>query len=497
MRRFQPPIRRQLRTKVERPPRKRSTRIKAPPVYVQYSADEWSLARAYYDLRLQPVARHTDSDRWLAIELIGPAILVGDHLCGDATRAFVEIRTRFLLATEGRYRRQCLAVAKRIADVQQGWSKQCGARFPFYGNRSPRDGVPPFAPTLFESLVVVDQARFDDQLRPIESPDAACALAVALVHPLGLPFHYECRIRTNWCLFRAGKGSRRALKVADQIAAVQEAWTARFVTPFHVVGRIHPYVYVPKFSTLLRAYGKRSEVLRAPAVTALYLACAEIAAAWDEYVDDPAGMTVRVFGARNLVCAVATVAALTRGALDRVTHLEEVGDLPSAVAKVLRQRIEAGQFHRLSDHFQRKLRQHLKLQQARPEGELPAPATVVHRKLCDRIDAGEPTSLSRRREGNRAATPINRMRTPLTLALVREVGEELGYARRRRRRLRHRGGRDKRVYALVARKLAKRFKSQPSTVLRMLIRPALDVRDPKRPTFAGPLFLLDHAPIGR
>jgi hypothetical protein len=228
---------------------------------------------------------------------------------------FCEIRTRFHVLADGRRRQQSFAVARRIRAVQRGWHRNHGFDPRGAGTTELNSaGVPAITPVDggVYGLVVVEQVLLDSGLQGLSTADTRQQpwMAVALVHPRGLPAWYECWIRIAGYLVPSVPRVRDRLTICRIIAAIQRQWSARFGARFYCYGTVNDYVCVdsrhisataktpetpkpaetpkpPETLVPIRAYGAKSRIVRQEDVGAHHAALDIIAHTWDAWAINP------------------------------------------------------------------------------------------------------------------------------------------------------------------------------------------------------------------
>jgi hypothetical protein len=422
---------------------------------------------------------------------------------------FCEIRTRFHLLAGGRLRQQSFAVARKVKAVQRGWHRDHGFDPRVAGiAESNLVGVPAITPMDGDvyGLVVVDQVLLDRGLRQLSTADTRQQtwMAVALVHPRGLPAWSECWIRIAGLLVPSVPRVRDRLTICRIITAIQRQWTARFGARFYCYGTVNDYVCVdsrhtpetaktpeipkpaetpkpPKTLVLIRAYGAKSRIVRQEDVGAHHAALDIIAHTWDAWAMKPQDAEARVFGVERLWNVVSRVAAtITRLLAVVAKEAQPPNGLLRSEEHLLCAAIQRSRISTLPAHLTKVLRPHLERQE---EDEFKPDAVGTVYGLIVRVLDKDALS---RFEGPHAPK--------LTHALVRQVGEEIRYIAApeplpRPDKLENVDWFvDTRLEPLIADILAEHY-HESVDLLRTLVRPAL------RGAFSGPLIESDEAGV--
>jgi hypothetical protein len=422
---------------------------------------------------------------------------------------FCEIHTRFLLLADGRLQQQSFAIARRVKAVQRGWHRDHGFDPRVAGTtESNLIGVPAITPVDggVHGLVVVDQVLLNNGLRRLSTADTPQQpwIAVALVHPRGLPAWYECWIRIAGLLVPSVPRVRDRLTICKSIAAIQRQWTVRFGARFYTYGTVDDYVCVdsrhtpetaktpeiakpaeapkpPKRLVLIRAYGAKSRIVRQEDVGAHHAALDIIAHTWDAWAMNPQDAEARAFGVERLWNVVSGVAAtITRLLAVVAKEAQPPNGLLRSEEHLLCAAIQRSRISTLPAHLTKVLRPHLERQEE--DESKPDAVGTVYALIVRVLDKDALT----RFEGPHAPK--------LTHVLVQRVGEQIRYIAApeplpRPDKLENVDWFvDTRLEQLIAAMLAERYR-ESADLLRTLVKPAL------RGAFSGPLVESDEAGV--
>jgi hypothetical protein len=438
------------------------------------------VAVAHFDRGLNQVSRY-EGDRWLRSSLRVPFRCLRGW--------YFEASTRFLLLAAGRYRSQSLEVARRLQDAQEPLIVAGSLHYALQFEAYEVTGVPPF--NSDDLTTVVDQVFFDAgaQVLPPDADLGRAAVAAALVHPNGLPAHYECRFRFRHLLALEGTDAAWSLAMCGAIARRQLEWEDRFDAHFFVFKRVRSYVVRRPDPDappgVLRAYGEHSRVARSAKVIELYDGLEVIAYAWDAYYLQPADAEALVFGANKLFACLADASRTITGLRNAVDERLRIGRrLSSREADRILRAIDVCEVDRLPKDLIRCLQQSPEWPRSPVEGVRPTSVMVVQGLIRQVMD---PEALRRvvrcceatpaGRHAGHEKRLIGQVRDALGYrADGADVGDEFGNRERdiSTGQPRPAGRYDLRLAPLIARKLAQRFRLKASIVLRFLVYPTFD-----------------------
>ncbi len=323
---------------------------------------------------------------------------------------------------------------------------------------------------------VLEEAWFDRALRRLtvdEVPDAV--FSVALVHRRGLSSHYACRVRTRiWLTDTPPPRVPAKPLLGIAIAQLQRDYEERFGAAFPVFGSVEEYVVVPDAKTgrgkVIRGYGRRSRVCRIEDVGSVYSALDVVAYGWDAHAIDPSQAETMAYATERLARGISNAAGSKLILLRVIDELEKVpNQLTEGEVASLRMLVDSSDVQHIPERLHRILRRS-------PRYPLPNPsiahAVSASSTVLKLIRCVMPSDALTRFASAEEATAGD-VRPVLNMALVRMVGEELGYLGKRRRPERPTGTPDTRLLHLVARLLAKRHHRKADTLLRTLVKPAL------------------------
>jgi hypothetical protein len=438
------------------------------------------VAVTHFDRGLNQVTHPYEGNRWLKSGLHVPF--------GCPKGWYFEASTRFLLLAMGRYRSQSLEVANRLQDAQVQLIAAGSLHYALQFESYQLTGVPPFDPD--ELIAVVDQVFLDTSLDvlPPDTDLGKVAVAAALVHPNGLPVHYECRFRFRHLLTLEGTDAAWFLAMCRVIACRQREWGDRFGAQFFVFKRVQSYVVRRPDPAappeVLRAYGKRSRVVRSTKVMELYEGLDVIAYAWDTYHLQSADAEVLAFGTDRLLGCIADALETLTGVRRAVEERLCVGKLLLSEADRVQRAIDAWEVHRLPEHLIRYLRESPEWPRPVAKPVRPTSVMVVEGLIRNIMDPGALERVVRCCKATSAGWSVAHERR-----LIQQVRDELGYhedntqvidlsgARERDTALgqpRPAGRYDTRLAPLIARKLAQRYRIRASSLLSSLVSPVLN-----------------------
>jgi hypothetical protein len=287
-------------------------------------------------------------------------------------------------------------------------------------------GVPQFDSD--DLITVVDQVFLDTGLHvlPPDTDLSKVAVAAALVHPNGLPAHYECRFRFRHLLTLEGTDAAWFLAMCGAIARRQLEWGNRLGTHFFVFNRVQSYVVrrsgpdaLPK---VLRGYGKHSRVVRSTRVIELYEGLEVIAYAWDAYYLQRSDAELLTFGADRLLACLADASRTCAGLRQAVEERLRVGKLLSSEADRIRRAIDACEVHRLPEHLIRCLKQSPEWPRAPVESVRPTSVRVVQGLVRNIMGPEALGRVVRCCKATSAGWSVGHERR-----LIQQVRDELGY----------------------------------------------------------------------
>jgi hypothetical protein len=438
------------------------------------------VAVAHFDRGLHQVSHAHEGGRWLRSGLHVPF--------GCPKGWYFEASTRFLLLAADRYRSQSLEVARRLQNGQAQLLAAATLHYALQFETCEVTGVPQFDSD--DLITVVDQVFLDTGLHvlPPTTDLSKVAVAAALVHPNGLPAHYECRFRFRHLLTLEGTDRAWLLSMCGAIARRQLEWEDRFGAQFFVFNRIQSYVVRRPDPAappeVLRAYGKRSRVVRSTNVMELYEGLEVIAYAWDTYHLQCADAEVLAFGTDRLLACIADALETFSSLHKAVDERLRVGKLLSSEADRVRRAIDAWEVHRLPEHLIRYLRESPEWPQPLAKPVRPTSVMVVQGLIRNIMDPGALERVVRCRKASSAGWSVRHEQR-----LIQQVRDELGYHADNTQVIAASGARepdtslgqprpagryDTRLGPLIARKLAQRYRTRASILLRFLVSPVLN-----------------------